>query len=79
MLGERWNGDNGGVLRVLLEEAFAAVPGRTNPAFSRCSVKEFLFNKCNWGGGVASYHHSSQGQKRSAVVPHISLHHPAEC
>lgn len=41
MLGERWNGDNGGVLRVLLEEAFAAVPGRTNPAFSRCSVKRF--------------------------------------
>ena len=45
MLGERWNGDNGGVLRVLLEEAFAAVPGRTNPAFSRCSVKEvYLVN-----------------------------------
>lgn len=56
MLGERWNGDNGGVLRVLLEEAFAAVPGRTSPAFSRCSVKEVCL--VNITGAAARQFHT---------------------
>jgi predicted nicotinamide N-methyase len=86
VLGERWNGVNGGVFRVLKKPAevageavveFAAVPGLSSPAFSRCSGCPSVSHWCSPSPETKPQNHKNtkkekgkkEKEKKRTIIP----------